>query len=60
MPKALCILGMVVAALVVLVFLLDLALGVPFYGVSKLLDIVFVICGAILGYLSWATMKEQV
>ena len=59
MPKALCILGMAVAILVLLIFSLDLALGIPFSRASWLLDAVFAACAAVLGYLSWATLREQ-
>ncbi len=60
MPKALCIFGAVVAVLLLLVFGLDLALKVPFGRASTMLDIGFVVSGGILGYLSWATLREQV
>jgi len=60
MPKALCISGMVVAGLLLLFFGLDLAAGVPFGGASTMMDLGFVVCAAILGYLSWATYREQV
>jgi hypothetical protein len=59
MPKALCILGMTVGILVLLIFLLDLAIGIPFGRASALLDAVFGVCGGILAFLSWTTLKEQ-
>jgi hypothetical protein len=59
MPKALCIVGMVVAVLLVLLFGLDLGLGIPFGGGSMVMSIGFIVCAAILGYLSWATFREQ-
>lgn len=59
MPKALCILGMVIAVLLLLLFGLDLAMGIPFSGASGMMDIGFLIAAAILGYLSWATFREQ-
>ncbi len=59
MPKALCIAGMVVAILVLILFLLDLAVGVPFKRASVTLDVIFVISAAILGYLSLMTLREQ-
>lgn len=58
MPKALCYIGMAVAAVILILFGLDLILGIPFYGQSKLLDITFVVSAAILAYLSWATVRE--
>ena len=39
MPKALCLVGTVVAALLLLVFGLDLALKFPFHRVSPTMDI---------------------
>ena len=59
MPKALSISGMVIAVLIFLLFTLDLALGFPFQRSSMMMDIVFVLCSLGLGYLSWATFKEQ-
>ena len=59
MPKALSIGGMVIAVLIFLLFVLDLALAFPFQRSSMLMDIVFVLCALGLGYLSWATFKEQ-
>jgi hypothetical protein len=60
MPKILCIVGMVVAGLLLLMFGLDLASGIPFSKHSPLMDIGFVVAAGILGYLSWATYREQV
>jgi hypothetical protein len=50
---------MAVAALLVLLFGLDLGLGIPFGGKSMLMSIGFIVCAAILGYLSWSTFREQ-
>lgn len=58
MPKALSISGMVVAALLLLLFGLDLALSFPFGGAHWPLDVAFVVCAVILGYLSWSTYRE--
>jgi fructose-specific phosphotransferase system IIC component len=61
MLKALCIVGMVVAGMLVILFGLDLALpvGKPFGGVSMVMSIGFLFCAAVLGYLSWSTFREQ-
>jgi hypothetical protein len=59
MPKALCLAGNVVAALLLLVFGFDLALGFPFRRVSLPMDIGLVICALALGYVSWFTLKQQ-
>ena len=62
MPKALCWTGMVIAILVLALFLFDLvvpATMAPFKKSSILLDVLFVLCAAGLGYLSWSTLREQ-
>jgi len=54
--------GMVVSILILLIFLLDLVLPVDwafFKKASMMLDIIFALCAAGLGYLSWTTLREQ-
>ena len=58
MAKGLTIFAMVIAVLVLVLFSLDLAIGIPFRKASVLLDIVFAISAAGLGYISWSTFKE--
>ena len=67
MAKGLCWAGIFIAGLVMLVFLTDLIAGLVgldalgfFRGASRMMDIVFVICAAGLGYLAWSTLQEQV
>ena len=60
MPKIMTLIGLILSALIVLVFAIDLAIGFPFMKASMLMDIAFIICGGVLGYLSWATNREQV
>lgn len=61
MPKALSIMGMLVAVLILLIFVLDLILGIPFGAAAagKSMHIGMIICGAILGYVSWSAYREQ-
>jgi hypothetical protein len=59
MPKALCLVGAVVAVLLLLVFGFDLALRFPFGRISMTMDIGLVFCALALGYISWITLKEQ-
>lgn len=59
MPKALTIIAMVVAALVLLVFVLDLAISFPFARANKVMDVGFIVCALMLGYLSWMAYREQ-
>jgi len=58
MPKMLCLAGMVIAIFVFAIFLSDLVLAVPFEKASWGLDASFVVCAALLGYLSWSTFRE--
>jgi hypothetical protein len=58
MPKALTISGMVVAGLLLVIFLLDVSLGIPFKKASLAMDVGFIICSLALAYLSWSTFRE--
>ena len=60
MPKILSIFGMAASAILLVIFGLDLAMGVPFDGRSGMMDIGFLVCAGVLGYLSWDTFREQV
>jgi hypothetical protein len=62
MPKALCLTGLAIAAVLFLIFLADLIPSPisPFKGASRLMDIAFVLCSVALAWLSWKTWKEQV
>jgi hypothetical protein len=60
MPKALCIFGIVVAGLLLLLFGLDLIIKFPFGQTHFWMDVCFILCAAVLGYLSWMTFREQV
>ena len=59
MPKALCLVGTVVAVLLFLVFGLDLAIEFPFHRASMVMDVGSLVCSAILGYVSWTALREQ-
>jgi len=59
MSKSLCLVGTVVAALLLLIFGLDLAIRVPFHRASMTMDIGILVCAVILGYVSWITLREQ-
>ena len=58
MPKALSIIGMVVAILLLLVFGLDLAIEFPFQRADIYIDIGLVVGALALAYLSWTTYRE--
>jgi hypothetical protein len=59
MPKALCMSGLVVAGLVIILFAFDLAIGVPFRRASVMMDVALLCSAALLGLLSWLTLREQ-
>ena len=58
MPKMLTIMGMIVACLVLLLFGADLAVSFPFQRVSPTMDILFVICALMMGYMSWSSFRD--
>jgi len=59
MSKAMTIVGMVVAALVFVLFGMDLVAGIPFGTDGSMMNFGAIIAAAILGYLSYATFLEQ-
>lgn len=63
MPKVLSLAGLTIAALLFLIFLLDLALSfvmpdfAPFKGYSRLMDITFILCSGGLAFMAWQTFR---
>lgn len=59
-PKKMVIGSMVVAGLVALAAIADLVVGIPFTGSehSRLMDILFIVAAAIVGYLSWDAYRD--
>jgi hypothetical protein len=58
LSKAMPLTGMIVAGLIGILFLADLAAGFPFGRVSASLDIGFVVASLILAYLSWTLLER--
>ena len=58
MPKILAIAAMSVAGLILLLFLLDLAIKVPFKRPSVLMEVFFSLGAAIVVYLGWEVYRE--
>ncbi len=58
MGKGMTIGGMVIAVLILILFALDLILGIPFKKASPAMDIAFVICALGLAFLSWSTLRD--
>jgi hypothetical protein len=59
MPKALCISGLVVSGLVIILFAADLAVAIPFRRASVVMDVSLLVSAALLGVISWFTLREQ-
>ena len=59
MAKGMTIAGMVVAALVLLLFTIDFVAGIPFGAEGKMMHIGAILASIILGYISFSTFREQ-
>ncbi|MEN0111850.1 MAG: hypothetical protein AAF805_14110 [Planctomycetota bacterium] len=53
------IFGMAVAAILLLAFLADLVIGVPFGGQSVLMDAAFLVAAALLGYMGFDAFRTS-
>lgn len=60
MPKAMSIAGLGIAGLTLLIFVADLAIGIPFGRANMTMDIGFATAAAILGYLSFSAFRDTV
>ena len=58
MSKALCYSGIATAVILLILFSLDLVIGVPFKKADTLMDIVFLVSASGLGLVSWLTLKD--
>ena len=60
LPKRAVIASMVVAVVVAVAAIADMVVGVPFSGTSHtfMMDILFVVCSAIVGYLAWDAYRD--
>jgi hypothetical protein len=65
MPKALSLISLVIAAVVVLFFLADAVMGIlgmeksaPMGGASLVMDFAFILAGSLLIFMSWSTWRE--
>ena len=60
LSKRMVIGSMIVAGVVAFMSSADLATDLPFSGkLTKTMDVLFLLCSGILGYLSWTVMKEN-
>ena len=58
MEKWLCWGSMGLAGVLLILFLLDLILGIPFGGIGWLIDILGILACGLVGYLGWESFKE--
>jgi hypothetical protein len=58
MEKWLCWGSMGIAGLLLLLFLLDIALGIPYGGLSSIVDIIGILASGIVLYLGWDAFKD--
>jgi hypothetical protein len=58
MAKVFSMFGLFVALALLVLFALDLGLGMPFMGFSTTMDVGFVVAAVLLGYLSFSTYRE--
>jgi hypothetical protein len=58
MEKWLCWASMGASGLVLLLFLLDLFLNIPFGGISGTVDVLIVLASAVVLYLSWDAFRD--
>ena len=59
MEKLMCLATMAISGLVLLAFALDLALKIPFGGLSTSVDVLTVVGAGLVGYLGWESFREQ-
>ena len=58
MEKWMCWAALGVAGVVLILFLLDLAIGMPFGKISPFADIVAIVACGLVGYVSWEAMRD--
>jgi hypothetical protein len=58
MDKWLCWGSMGVAGLLLLLFILDMFLGLPFGGISKVVDVFGVLASGVVLYLAWDASRD--
>ena len=58
MEKWMCWGSLGVSGLLVLLFILDLAMGMPFGGLSTVVNVLGLLSSAIVAYLSWDALSD--
>jgi hypothetical protein len=58
MEKWLCWGSLGVSGLLLILFVLDLILSIPFGGIDWMVDVIGIVSCALVGYLAWESFKE--
>ena len=58
MEKWLCWGSLGVSGLLLILFVLDLILSIPFGGIDWMVDVIGILACALVGYLAWESFKE--
>jgi hypothetical protein len=58
MEKWLCWGSLGVSGLLLILFILDLILSIPFGGIDWMVDVIGILACALVGYLAWESFKE--
>jgi len=58
MEKWMCLVTIGVSGLLLLVFALDLALKIPFGGLSPIVDVLSIVAAGLIAYLGWDSFRE--
>jgi hypothetical protein len=58
MEKGLCWASLAVSGLLLILFVLDLVLKIPFGGLSSAVDIICILAAGVLAYLSWDALSD--
>ena len=58
MEKWMCWGALGVAGVLLLLFILDIALGIPFGGLSIVVDILGIVVAGLVGYLGWDSLQD--
>lgn len=59
MEKWMCLATIGIAGLALIVFAADLAIKLPFGGLSAVVDIMSILAAGLVGYLGWESYREQ-
>lgn len=56
--KRMIVASIAAAGVVAILSILDLVMGIPFAGFSKLMDILFIVSAGLVAFLGWDAMRD--